>query len=211
MKEIFIIRHGETDYNKNGLIQGSGIDIGLNEHGKMQSKLFYEYYKNESFDKIYVSQLCRARETVFYFKKYTNIPIEELSGLNEMNWGIHEGKEIDFNIRTIYGELIQEWSNGNFDKKPLNGESLFEVKERQKKAIDYILSKQNEKKVLLCIHGRALRIMLCNLLEVGMQKMQDFPHQNLSLYKLIYNGNKFKLVEFNNIKHLNGKNQNICS
>ena len=45
MKEIYLIRHAQTDYNKKGIIQGSEVDSEIDEEGIRQSKLFYDYYK----------------------------------------------------------------------------------------------------------------------------------------------------------------------
>jgi probable phosphoglycerate mutase len=46
-REFFIIRHGETDFNLQGIVQGRGVDPSLNETGRRQANQFYEYYKNE--------------------------------------------------------------------------------------------------------------------------------------------------------------------
>ena len=54
-KNIFILRHAETDFNKRGVVQGSGIDAPLNDTGKAQARAFYTRYKNYPFDKIYIS------------------------------------------------------------------------------------------------------------------------------------------------------------
>lgn len=201
-KEIYIIRHAETDYNKNGLIQGKGVDEELNDTGRSQSKMFYESYKNTSFEKIYISGLKRTYQTIEPFIFYKNIPYERLSGLNEMGWGIHEGKSVDKVKEEIHGELLVAWYQGNLEKKVTNGESLQEVQQRLDEAIKYILTKQKEKIILICMHGRVMRILFCMLLNLPLHKMDQFPHQNLSLYKLLYNGKSFVLKEHNNIDHL---------
>ena len=56
-KTIYIIRHGETDYNKQGVIQGRGIDSSLNEMGQQQALQFYRAYHHIGFDIIYTSEL----------------------------------------------------------------------------------------------------------------------------------------------------------
>ncbi|MBT8326099.1 MAG: histidine phosphatase family protein, partial [Bacteroidia bacterium] len=100
-KTIYIIRHGETDYNKQGIIQGSGIDSSLNDTGRLQSEMFYEAYNHLHFDNIYTSALKRTQESIHPFvragRKYEIIP-----ELNEINWGIFEGLKTNPESHQIY-------------------------------------------------------------------------------------------------------------
>ena len=59
-KTIYIIRHGETDYNRQGIIQGSGVDSDLNETGRIQAEKFFKAYHHIPFDKVYTSELKRT-------------------------------------------------------------------------------------------------------------------------------------------------------
>jgi bisphosphoglycerate-dependent phosphoglycerate mutase len=85
-KTIYLIRHGQTDFNKQGIVQGSGVDSSLNEEGHAQARKFYEAYHHINFDKIYVTELQRTHQTVAPFKqkKYTpasNIYVDSPSAL----------------------------------------------------------------------------------------------------------------------------------
>jgi broad specificity phosphatase PhoE len=62
-KEIFIIRHGETDFNQLGIVQGKGVNSSINAKGMQQAQAFFEAYRNENFEKIYISQLQRTAQT----------------------------------------------------------------------------------------------------------------------------------------------------
>ena len=64
LKDIYLIRHGETDYNRMGVVQGSGIDADLNELGNRQAQAFFEHYQHLALDKIYTSALRRTPESV---------------------------------------------------------------------------------------------------------------------------------------------------
>ena len=55
-KEIYIIRHGQTDYNLKGIVQGRGVDSVLNETGEEQAKKFHEKYKEHDFDVVFTLQ-----------------------------------------------------------------------------------------------------------------------------------------------------------
>ena len=51
---MYIIRHGETNYNKLGIVQGSGVDTDINEKGEAQADAFYQAYKHIPFQQIFV-------------------------------------------------------------------------------------------------------------------------------------------------------------
>ncbi len=91
MKQIYIIRHGETELNRQGIVQGRGINADLNDLGRAQAEAFYQTYKDVGFDKIYTSALKRTWQTVQKFID-SELPWERLSGLDELAWGVWEGK-----------------------------------------------------------------------------------------------------------------------
>ena len=199
-KELFIIRHGETDLNKQGIVQGRGVNPPLNALGKRQALLFYNFYKNEPFEIIYTSSLLRAQESVKQFIE-KGIPWEAHEELDEISWGIFEGKPATHNFKMEYRQLLEDWESGKLDASAESGESPNEVSERQKKFIRYMLAKP-EKKILICMHGRAMRIFLPTLLHQDLRLMEKYPHHNLTLYKLIFDGSRFAIELFNNMDHL---------
>lgn len=201
MKELYIIRHGETEYNKLGIVQGRGVNSDLNESGEVQARNFYEAYKHLDFDQIYTSTLKRTHQTISPFLSH-GISWEQHEGLDELDWGIFEGKANNEETREQFISLIKAWCEGNLHYKFPEGESPLEVKTRQLRVLEHILSRNHEKKVLICMHGRALRLFLCTLLDKDLSMMDTFPHQNLSLYRVHYNGNSFELLDFNNTEHL---------
>jgi broad specificity phosphatase PhoE len=200
-KVLYIVRHGETELNKNGIVQGRGIDSDLNDTGRAQARSFYEHYKKVPFDKIYVSSLRRTQETVQPFIE-TGIPWQKLSGLDEMGWGEWEGKASSANSLLFFRSLLEKWQSRNYDAKSKGGESPKEVALRLMAAMDVVMSHQNEKTVLICMHGRAMRLLLCLLTRKPMCAMAKFPHKNTCLYKLALNGDRFVIKDFNNINHL---------
>lgn len=182
-------------------MQGRGVDSPLNENGLKQAAAFYKAYKDVPFDKIYTSTLLRTHQTVEPFLT-KNISVEQLEGLDEISWGIYEGQEQDETIMKGFQELVDSWRNNELDARVENGESPNELVERQKKAIAYMLSKEKEEHVLVCMHGRALRIMLCHLTDVPVSQMDDFPHTNTALYILDYDRGAFSISDYYNTEHL---------
>ena len=82
------------------------------------------------------------------------------------------------------------------------GESPLEVMERQKAAVRLMMSYENEDCVLICMHGRAMRILLTWLTGRPLEQMDIFPHQNLCLYVLRYENKRFEIEIENDVKHL---------
>jgi broad specificity phosphatase PhoE len=200
-KTLYIIRHGETDLNKAGIVQGRGMNTDLNETGRKQGEAFYKAYKNIPFDKIYTSELKRTHQTVQHFID-SGIPWQQLSGLDEMAWGRYEGKAVSEETRGRFKKIMQSWKDGDLDVRFEDGESPNEVQTRQRVALEEIMSHDDEKLVLICMHGRAMRLFLCLLNGLPLTEMDNYPHRNTTLYKVNFDGEKFHIEDFNNTDHL---------
>lgn len=201
-KKIYLIRHGQTDFNLRGIVQGSGVDASLNDLGRKQAGAFYEAYKDVPFEKVYTSTLKRSIESVSQFID-EGMTHEALPGLNEINWGTREGMVITPEEDAYYHEVIRSWQEGKTDMPIEGGESPEDVFQRQKVALDTIVS-GDEQHVLVCMHGRAMRILLCQMLHYPLRCMDMFEHTNLCLYKLVYTGTMFRIARFNDVRHLAG-------
>ena len=195
---LYIIRHAETEYNRKGIIQGSEVDSDINDKGDIQAKLFYEYYKDINFDKIYVSALKRTFQTIRRFLD-KGILYEKLKEFNEISWGINQGKSDDLED---YSKLINTWLSGNLDNKFENGESPNEMSLRLVKGFNKVLE-DNHDTILMCIYGRALRILLSKLIDNDLTKMDKYVHSNTGLYIIDYKRGKFEIIEKNLRDHLN--------
>jgi broad specificity phosphatase PhoE len=200
-KKIYIIRHGQTDFNLKGIVQGSGVDSSLNDRGRAQALAFFQTYKHIRFDKIYTSALKRTSESINPFLG-TGIPYEKLSGLNEISWGTKEGERITPEEDAYYHWMLNQWQLGNTHERIEGGESPDDVAKRQEGAIDHILKQTQEDTVLVCMHGRAMRILLCRLLNYPLRSMDMFEHENLCLYLLEHTGSMFVIKKHNDTTHL---------
>ena len=195
--KLYIIRHAETEYNRKGIIQGSEVDSDINDIGDRQSKSFYEYYKNVGFDKIYTSDLKRTLQTVRRFTE-NGTEYEKLKEFNEISWGVNQGKSDDLED---YSKLIDTWLAGDLDSKFEKGESPNEMSLRLVKGFNKILE-DNHHTVLLCIHGRALRILLSKIIDNDLTKMDKYIHSNTGLYILEFSNGKYEILESNLRDHL---------
>jgi probable phosphoglycerate mutase len=200
-KKIYLIRHGQTDFNKMGIVQGSGVDTSLNDLGREQARAFYEVYRSVPFDKVYTSTLKRTIESVKLFID-DGVPHETLSGLNEICWGKKEGQRITPEEDAYYHFLLEEWRRGNTSLKIDGGESPEDVRDRIIPALHTILAHKEERTILICMHGRAIRILLCHLLNLPLKEMDQFEHANLCLYLLQYQNGVYDILLNNDLSHL---------
>ncbi len=181
-KELFIIRHGETDHNAKGIVQGKGVNLPLNEKGRWQSEKFHEAYKHVQFDKLYASSLLRAQQSIALFKN-SGVPLEIRDELDEISWGEMEGVVNTLESDASFKNMLAEWKSGNIHAKYNNGESPFELQQRQLRFIEY-LKNTPDKRVLIATHGRFIRAFMCTLSDLPLMEMETFHHQNLCLYKV---------------------------
>ena len=200
-KKVYLIRHGQTDFNLRNIVQGSGVDTDLNDHGRSQSRLFFEAYKHIPFDKVYTSALKRSQQSVQQFLDL-GIPHEALAGLNEISWGVKEGHRVTIEEDKYYHHMLNEWQHGRTSLRIEGGESPEDVVKRMKPAVDHILRNEDEKTILICMHGRAIRILLCYLLNYPLRSMDMFDHANLCLYVLNFTGSMFNVEKYNDKSHL---------
>ena len=200
-KTIHLIRHGQTDFNKRNIIQGSGINSDLNSKGQAQARAFFEGFKTQGYDHVYTSELKRAIQSVQRFID-AGIPHTALSAFNEINWGIMEGRESSEETATLFAATVSEWQRGNIHHAVEMGETPYDMFQRQAQGIEWVLSQAEEDKILICMHGRAIRSFLCLLTQTPLHLMEQWEHSNLCLYELVFDGIKFEVKQANSVEHL---------
>ena len=201
VQTIYLIRHGQTDFNVQGIVQGSGVDSSLNDAGRAQAAQFFAAYGHLPFNRVYTSALRRTSESVRAFLDL-GLPHERHSALNEISWGVREGTRITFEEDLEYQEVLGQWERGQTGACLLGGESPNEVAARQQPFIDLLKSRPEDGPVLICMHGRAMRVLLCQLLHYPLRCMELFEHRNLCLYELEFTGSMFSVRRFLDTAHL---------
>ena len=130
------------------------------------------------------------------------IPHESYAALNEISWGNREGTRITPAEDAAYKFVLDEWLAGNEHAHLPGGESPAQVAARQRPFIELLKSRPDDEIVLVCMHGRAMRVLLCQLMGYPLSCMDGFEHQNLCLYKLHYTGSQFTIRNFLDVSHL---------
>jgi broad specificity phosphatase PhoE len=193
-KRIYLLRHGETDWNKLGKMQGGGFDIPLNDNGIQQAQKAAEVLltsSNIALDVICSSHLQRASKTADIVHASSNKQAHAATGakriimpeFGEFRFGKFEGmalhgenkddamkKEFDQINVTIYEDLRAKWPGG---------ESTGDVDTRMRSGLDQLLlASASSKHIAIVGHGRSNRILLASLMYDDPLKHQDIQQGN---------------------------------
>jgi len=200
--DIYIARHGETKYNSEGKMQGRGIDIPLNETGRLQARAISEVLKDVSIDHIFSSSLMRSMETAEIIAWTLRMKYHSYPEFDEMNFGKFEGR-VSKEIEKELEEVHRTWKNGNTDYAiDGGGESPGMVLERVMTRTNDILNRHAGSTILIILHGRLIRILLSNWLGYPLSEMHRIEHSNGALYYLKKNENSFNEVYLHKTDHL---------
>lgn len=183
--KIYLMRHGETDYNKKGLIQGS-LDIPLNEYGIRLAELTRDGFRNEGlkFDKAYCSPLIRARQTADILLEGQDTPISYDDRICEMNFGEGEGILLkDISIKPEYENIDYLFHDPEKYVATEVGESYEALFQRVKDFLEQeIYPKENSyKNVLVCCHGGIIRAFLAFLKKLELSQFWNNHQPNCSV------------------------------
>lgn len=198
---VFIARHGETEFNRNGMLQGRGIDAPLNDTGRSQAQRLADYLINYEPTSIISSSLTRAWQTASFYEEKTDLTIQKNKDLDEMDFGDFEG----VNMKEIANELdnLQKgWKSGDVSLKIPGGESPEEVFGRADAAARSYINGADSQTIMLFIHGRLIRVLLSEWLGYGLKNMHKVEHRNGAVNHLILKNGSFEPVYLNKTDHL---------
>ena len=138
--KLILVRHGETHWNKDGLVQGADSDIELNDTGLEQARRVAAFLKNEPITAVLSSPLRRATATAEVIASQHQLSVETDQRLKELKVGDLEGASIS-NLPTTFSRfLLKWWQDGEAMKLP-NGESLVDLQHRVWKAIEGLMER----------------------------------------------------------------------
>ena len=158
MTKLYITRHGQTEWNVEGRIQGRK-DSNLTELGEKQAKWLGEKLKDESIDLIISSSSGRAFRTAEIIRGNKSIEIIKSDALLEMNVGDWEG-QLQSEIEEHSPEELHNLWNFPHLYKSCSGETYFQVMERVTNEIEKIIKDHKGRNVLVVTHAIALKAIL---------------------------------------------------
>lgn len=199
---IFLVRHGETQWNLTHRFQGR-IDVPLNQEGKNQARALALTLKDEPLLAIHSSPLVRAVETARFIKEFhPSTPLFEEEGLTEMDLGEFDGMEAAY-WSAHYQDFINAWRSSPGRLKMPGGESLQEV---QIRAIDTLKRitrlYPSGSTLLLCSHNFVNRALLCQALGFSLDRFRDVQQDTATLNILCMQGQQLSAELVNDLSHL---------
>jgi uncharacterized phosphatase len=139
MTELLLVRHGETDWNAEGKLQGH-TDRPLNDYGRRQARALADRLAGENIDAVYASDLSRARETAEIVGEKLGLTVAVDPDLREKNWGNWEGLTSDERLHIEF-----------------EGETSETHRDRTLSAVQRIVERHPGERVVVVTHGGSLR------------------------------------------------------
>lgn len=198
---LYLVRHGETEWNSGGKFQGHS-DIPLSVKGREQAVNLAERLKDIKIQAVYSSDLGRARETAEILAKPHQLDVHALSDLREINFGQWEGLTYQ-EISEKYGEVCSQWFANPLITQIPGGESLQDVVTRCSKTLHTIIREHPGETVVIVAHGGVIRTIVGTSLELDMNYFWKLRVDNVSLSIIEYHGLDKAILElYNETCHL---------
>ena len=197
---LYIVRHPEALGNKLRFFQGI-TDTPVTEKGEKQLLALAERFKDIEFDVIYTSPLLRAYKTAEAVNKYHNKEIIINKDLIEISGGELENNGWDF-FETKFSNEYDKWKNAPHLFVAPNGDSMQDVYNRAKSALNSILKDNKDKRVVITSHGCAIRNMFCVLRGTKFEDINTVPWVDNTGVCKVEIEKEVKIVLHNDISHL---------
>jgi len=176
MTQLFLARHGETDWNREGRFQGQA-DPPLNAAGQAQARALAERLAGQSFDAIYTSDLRRAVETAQIVAQGLGLSVWVDTRLREVNQGEWEGI-LASDIAVRYPKEWESRQQDPVNARPPGGETIAEVACRVWAAVDDIAGRYPTGSVLIVSHALALATLLCRASNLPLEQAYHLAPAN---------------------------------
>lgn len=179
MTRLLLIRHGETDWNREGRYQGQS-DVPLNATGREQAWHLAEALRGTPLAAIYSSDLRRARETANCLARATGAPLHLDRRLREIGLGEWEG-QLFSDIQRLYPDLVRQRREDPLRFAPPGGESLTDLIDRLLSAVRDITALHAREEVALVSHGFALAVIKVSLNGSPIEQVWDLVPRNAEM------------------------------
>lgn len=202
---IYLIRHGETEWNRDLRFQGHQ-DSPLTDTGKKQAQVLALRMQGVAFDKLYASDLGRALETAATIARLTHHDICQDARLRERNYGVLEGLTEE-TIKEQFPEVLTRLRNGDPEYIIPQGESH---RQHYQRNMDFWheTMRRPETKIAVVAHGGVLDSFFRNICGLALGQPRCFTAANTSLAELIWGTfsgvQRWLIKTWGDVSHLNG-------
>lgn len=186
MTKLILVRHCQAEGNLQRFFQGK-IDSDITPKGREQIAATAELLSAEPIDVFYTSSKIRARKSTDGINVYHEVPVMIDDRLTEIDAGAWEGKFLT-DIEKEFPKEYDNWYNNPANFKAPDGESMAQVYERVKSALDDIIAENKGKTICIVSHGCAIKCMMCYLHGKPVTHIADIPlGTNMSINVIRYN------------------------
>lgn len=200
MTKILLLRHGQTNWNKEGRYQGQ-IDTDLSDLGKEQARLLAKALKNIKIDHFISSPLKRAYETACESAKFHNKEVIKDERLLEINHGIWEGK-LSSEVEKLDANLLKMWKETPHLVTMPNGENLQNILDRALPCVKEFAKKFDGQTIAFFAHDAVNKVLLAHFLNAPLSSFWNILQDNTCINVIEFNNDLVKIVTLNNTNHL---------
>jgi broad specificity phosphatase PhoE len=201
MTSIYLVRHGQTAWNKDEIFRGR-TDIPLDETGLKQAELVGEYFKGMEIHGIYSSTLSRAWETAQKIAQFHNTVVQPLPGIIDMSFGTWEGCPHQ-EIREKDSKTYRQWVEEPHLVKLPGGESLDDVGVRAMAALEEVIRNHPGKTLVLVSHRVICKVLICAILGLDNSHFWQITQDTTAINLIQHRNGKYILSLMNETCHLN--------
>ncbi|QEA12550.1 histidine phosphatase family protein [Comamonas flocculans] len=198
---IIAIRHGETDWNVQGRIQGHQ-DVELNATGLRQARRLAQALRRETVGCIYSSDLQRALQTAQALAQTTGAPLVTEPRLRERSFGRYEGLRF-MQVQTEAPEHARRWRERDPHYAPEGGENLSALRQRIAATVDELAARHAGEQIVLVAHGGVMDMLYRLATRQHLQAARTWQLPNAAVNRLLWNpGTGLTLVGWADTGHL---------
>lgn len=200
MTDLILVRHGETDWNRELRFQGH-VDVGLNEIGHEQARRVAARLAAERADHLYVSDLLRARQTAHPVAQKLGVRSIVDAALREQSFGAVDGMRVD-DIKAQHPQAWEAWLRFHEDYCMPGGETMREFHARVMAAVRRIAADHHGATVVIVTHGGVLDMIwrTARSLPLGGPRQSDIPNAGVS--RVLVRDTAFEIVSWADTAHL---------
>ena len=199
---VVAVRHGETEWNAEMRMQGQ-LDTQLSARGRWQAARTAAALAGEGIEAIVASDLMRALDTARAIAAVLGLPIVTDRGLRERSFGIFQGHtyaEID----ARWPAEAARWRRHDPAFAPVGGESLIAFSARAVAAATRVAARQRGRTLLIVSHGGVLDCLHRAAAGLDLAAPRTWQLGNASINRLLFTGERFTLVGWDDTAHLEG-------
>jgi broad specificity phosphatase PhoE len=200
MTSIYLVRHGQTAWNKEEIFRGR-TDIPLDETGLKQAVLVGQYFNGLEIDAIYSSPLSRALQTAQKIAQFHDIKVQPLQGIIDMSFGDWEGRPHQ-EIRVSDKKTYRQWVETPHLVKFPGGEGLDDVKVRAMAALEEVIRNHAEKILVLVSHRVICKVLICAILGLDNSHFWQITQDTTAINLIQHKNGRYILSLMNETCHL---------